>query len=67
MVEILTQFSPHKLLKSLGALYKDATGSQKSMISLLSVLDTMEWSKTISRFCPFKSYLIKASAAKIAC
>jgi hypothetical protein len=48
MAEILTLWSPHKLLKNLGALSEYAKSSQssiKKLKSLLSILDTMEWSK----------------------
>jgi hypothetical protein len=61
MVEILDLWSPHKLLKNLGALSGYAKCSQssikiKKLKSLLSFLDTMENSrkKPISRYCPFK-------------
>jgi hypothetical protein len=59
MVEILTLWSPHQLLKNLGTLSEYAKCSQsaikiKKMRTLLSILETMEWSKTISRYCPFK-------------
>jgi hypothetical protein len=49
MVEILTLWSPHMLLKNLGALSEYAkcswssTKIKKKLKSLLSVLDTMEW------------------------
>jgi hypothetical protein len=50
MVEILTPPSSHKLLKNLGALSeydKCSQSSTKQIIfrSLLTILDTMEWSK----------------------
>ncbi len=50
MVEILTLWSPHKLLKNLGALSEYAKCNRssskiKKLKSLLSVLDTMEWHK----------------------
>jgi len=49
MVEILTLWSPHKLLKNLSALSEYAKCSQsstrKKLKSLLSILDTMEWAK----------------------
>jgi hypothetical protein len=50
MVEILTLWSPYKLLKNLGALSEYAEGSQsstkiKKIKSLRSILDMMEWSK----------------------
>jgi hypothetical protein len=73
MVEILTLWSPHKLLKNLGALCIYAKCSQSSTkikkIEILTLYPGYNGmvKKPISRYCPFKSYLIKASAAKIAC
>ncbi len=54
MVEILTLWCPNKLLKNLGPLTEYAKCSQSSIKkkkkkkSLLSILGTMEWSKTPS-------------------
>ncbi len=65
MVEILTLWSPLKLLKNLGALSEYAKWSQNStkikkieILTLCPGYDGMA-QKTISRYCPFKSKTVE--------
>jgi hypothetical protein len=60
MIEIMTPWSPHKLLKNLGALSEYAKCSKSStkikkneILTLYPGYDRMV-KKTISRYCPFK-------------
>jgi hypothetical protein len=71
MVEILTLWSPHKLLKNLGALSEYAKCSQsstkiKKLKYLLSILDTMEWSKKPSHATvPLNAVIFTARGASL--
>jgi hypothetical protein len=72
MVETLTLWNPHKLLKNLGALSEYAKCSQsstkikKKLKSLLSILDTMEWSKNPSHATvPLNAVIFTARGASL--
>jgi hypothetical protein len=66
MVEILTLWSPHKLLKYLGILSEFAKCSQSSTkkIEILTLYPGYHGmvKKTISRYCPFKDAVSSQAA-----